>query len=436
MKRKRGISLIVLAITIIVMIILAGAVIINITDTDLIGETKIATKIWDISQIKEQLESVNTIRESGLEGKYLQKVENGTLKDIGISETELMDKLLIENGKLVYRPEIVSDEEIQKFREEGINAGTHLGIVSSTASYSNYTNTANLITIDQIYNNTDKIMYLLEDITVTNMNSITEFTGTLDGNDYTISGLSNPLVINNRGQIKNLTLVGEISTYADILAGFVLSNYGTITNCTNKINLYASAYAAGIVVDNYETGTIINSSNGGNIQSDYAAAGIAVNNSGKIYNSYNEGQITGWEAAGIIHFPNAESTVSGKVMNCYNKGIIYADGESTGIATYGDGISNTYNIGDITGSVTFGLFNDAHNTKNSYAIKNVYDLVGSSKNDTLKWIDDLDDDGDSVSNLDKNSLLQRLNQGNSTKVWVEDTKNINNGYPILYWQAK
>lgn len=437
MKSKRGVSLIVLAISIIVMIILAGAVIINIEDTEIMDESKNAVNSWDISQIKEQLDSINTIRETGLEGKHLSKVENGTLDEIGVSDTDLIDKLLIENGRLVYRPEMVTAEEAQEFREEGIAAGTHIGVVETTADYANYINSSNLITIDQLANYSDKIVYLLDDITASNIVSIAEFTGVLNGNNYTISGITNPLFISNKGTIKNLTLLGEISSYDESLAGFAVSNYGVITDCINKVSMYASVYAAGIVVDNYESGSIINCSNEGNIQSDYAAAGIVTNNSGDVYNSCNRGNITGYQACGIMHYPHVEDSSAGKVKNCYNSGTIISDGECAGINIYSDATSNTYNIGSLTGYDAFGITLEAYKTTNSYAIKNVDRLyLGSGDSSEIKWIYELVSDGGTISSADKKELLQRLNQGNSTKVWVEDVKNINNGYPILYWQAQ
>lgn len=55
MKNKKGISLIILAITIIVMIIIAGAVIISLTENDVIDEAKGSVKDWNTKAAREQL---------------------------------------------------------------------------------------------------------------------------------------------------------------------------------------------------------------------------------------------------------------------------------------------------------------------------------------------------------------------------------------------
>ena len=52
MKEKKGISLIVLIVTIIVMIIIAGAVIISLTETNIIDQAELAVEKHNISELK------------------------------------------------------------------------------------------------------------------------------------------------------------------------------------------------------------------------------------------------------------------------------------------------------------------------------------------------------------------------------------------------
>ena len=53
MKRnKSGISLIVLVITIIVMMIIAGTIILSLDDTDIFGKAKQAVKEYDLKQVQ------------------------------------------------------------------------------------------------------------------------------------------------------------------------------------------------------------------------------------------------------------------------------------------------------------------------------------------------------------------------------------------------
>ena len=52
MKNKKGISLIVLIITIIVMLIIAGAIIISLTETNVIDQAELAVEKHNISELK------------------------------------------------------------------------------------------------------------------------------------------------------------------------------------------------------------------------------------------------------------------------------------------------------------------------------------------------------------------------------------------------
>ena len=86
MKEKKGISLIVLVVTIIVMTIIAGAVIISLTNDNIIDQATNATRKYNIAQLKEQINIENAMRESGLSGSYIGKLENGSLKELGIED--------------------------------------------------------------------------------------------------------------------------------------------------------------------------------------------------------------------------------------------------------------------------------------------------------------------------------------------------------------
>ena len=55
MKINKGVSLIVLVVTIIVMIIIAGAVIISLTDTNVIEQAENAATSYRVAQLKENL---------------------------------------------------------------------------------------------------------------------------------------------------------------------------------------------------------------------------------------------------------------------------------------------------------------------------------------------------------------------------------------------
>ena len=262
MKEKRGISLIVLVVTIIVMIIIAGAVIISLTDDNVIEQATKATTNWNLSTIKEQISVENAMRQSGIEGNYLPKVKDGTLRELGIEDEEWNRKLLIENEKLVYRSENVSDKEKQELEQAGINAGSHICIVSSETKNNKYSSNNNVITIDNLSSYTDKNVYFLEDITVSGWTTITsKITGVIDGDGHKINGIDTTFATNNEGTIKNLTLAGECDFGSDGM--FLVTNEGSLYNCHNEVNIADGMYCAGLVGEN--NGSIINSSNKGNI---------------------------------------------------------------------------------------------------------------------------------------------------------------------------
>ena len=119
MKRKNdtGITLIVLVITIIVLLILAGVTISAITgDNGTIvnaSKAKFRTEIRDIEE-KIELEEINY--NNGEDFQF------GTLKELIGREDGYNEILSMEDGKLVYAPEKVSDKQKGWLEEMDIQA--------------------------------------------------------------------------------------------------------------------------------------------------------------------------------------------------------------------------------------------------------------------------------------------------------------------------
>ena len=458
MKEKKGISLIVLIVTIIVMIIIAGAIIISLSDTNIIDQAGKATTNWNISTIKEQINVTNAIRSSGIEGNFLEKVKNGTLEEVGIEDEEWNKKLIIQNEKLVYRPENVTEKEAEEFISNGIIAGDYIAVVNTSDSLSNYQNTSNIIVASELNqklkDDKNATVFILEDISLSGWTTVSypdedgdgiieDFKGTIDGCGNTISDLNVTLIQSNEGIIKNITLTGQCDyLYAGMFTEY---NYGTIMNCHNKVDILDGIFAAGITYSNYDSGKIINCSNTGNIYASDDVAGIAIINTGNIYNTFNSGNIEGYESSSIRFIGGiVANNYTGNVENCYNSGNINIDVSGYEfvcgiIGAYGN-LKCSYNIGNIDASgildTNVGKIGYNIETLNVFAAnKNTAPELGKSI--VATWIEDLvETDGDTVTLADKTELLNRLNAGNSTKVWVEDTNNINNGYPILYWQVQ
>ena len=172
----------------------------------------------------------------------------------------------------------------------------------------------------------------------------TEFTGTLDGNGHSITGMSinglvntgsndtnsNALFWTNTGTIKNLSVYGLIrveSGYCDgLIAGI---NNGCISNCV----------ADGQIQKGYNVG-LVSGKNTGTIEYCQSKGLISA-----IVNNAHTGGICG-------------SASSGQITHCYNSADVTTfqynyDGSVCGIVGHADSsvtIANCYNAGTITGS--------------------------------------------------------------------------------------
>ena len=222
---------------------------------------------------------------------------------------------------------------------------------------------------------------------------IDNFTGTFDGNGYTISGLYAVDAglfrsIGENGVVKDLTVSGEVTGNSGSgIGGIANENYGKITGCTNKcdVNNIGFGHTGGVVGTNHGTvtdctntgsittgsdtnsigGGIAGSSDGGRIskcynkgsvESVYYTGGIAgrIYNGGSVESCYNTGAVTG----NSIYSPSAGGIVGlggGVVSNCYNSGAVTGIGGSN-VSTGGVvgcnqvAVENCYNAGEVTGN--------------------------------------------------------------------------------------
>ncbi|MCM1286315.1 MAG: DUF4430 domain-containing protein [Acetobacter sp.] len=231
------------------------------------------------------------------------------------------------------------------------------------------------------------------------------FTGTFDGQGHTISGLS----INTSnafyglfycvygGTVKNLSVIGNVSTTGNTAGGIVGKvQGGSVENCSFSGSVTAKGnYVGGIV---------------GNIVSNSKVAS-------SITGCYNAGEINGRYAGGILGYTTAKTVIS----SCYNTGTINGTTRSAGISgqqTTGS-ISYCYNIGNSSSGICG--FSNAVIT-NCYYLNDETTVPGGSASGYEKITDTA-------------SLLSNLN-ADDNKLFTEDTKNKNNGYPVFIWQNK
>ena len=273
------------------------------------------------------------------------------------------------------------------------------------------------------------------------------FAGTFDGNYHTISNLymnsgkynkealflanaKNSVIQNlilSDIYIKNTFSVHDTST---VVAGISIENNGTIQNCgiesgtifakrTAEVSgsLYRHAMATGIAVFSY-----------GEINSCYNKANIIVENVVTTKGASN--------AAGIL----GQAGYGNRVLNCYNTGKITATANYNMISgiiadtwDYGDGniISNCYNIGTLqngggTNVYKAGIKGRGSNggiPSNCYCVtENVYSYnYNNMKSYSTAGV---------VAKEKIKDLAPTLGSAYENDDW-----GINDGYPILWWQA-
>ena len=164
-------------------------------------------------------------------------------------------------------------------------------------------------------------------------NRTTQYSGTFDGNNKTVSGLyfnGDSTCIGlfgsseSDGNIKNVGVVDSYFKGNDHVGGVCGNNAGTITNCYNAGNLTA-------------------------IQSRATIGGICgYNNGGTVTNCYNTGTVTATGSVASVGGVCGCSTEL--ILNCYNIGTVTAassDADISGICGYNFGpLKNCYYLAD------------------------------------------------------------------------------------------
>lgn len=164
-------------------------------------------------------------------------------------------------------------------------------------------------------------------------NRTTQYSGTFDGNNKTVSGLyfngdSTCIGLFGSseadGNIKNVGVVDSYFKGNDHVGGVCGNNGGTITNCYNAGNLTA-------------------------IESSATIGGICgYNNTGTVTNCYNTGTVTATGSVASVGGVCGCSTAP--ISNCYNIGTVTATSSSTdisGICGYNFGpVTNCYYLAD------------------------------------------------------------------------------------------
>ena len=280
------------------------------------------------------------------------------------------------------------------------------------------------------------------------------FSGTFDGNYNVIYNLKIAEDINitnqyygiamfsyNYGDIKNLglenasvTINSNADKYGNI-AMLIGENHGNINNCYTTGNVIGNTlnYAinvGGIIGSNW--GRIVQGYNKANISSLYKGdsvsqqirvGGIAGANEteGKIENCYNIGTIAGkieWEIndenesiyAGLF-LGGILGVNQGNIKNVYSVGKVISDGGK-----------KQFGLGSI-----IGLIYESKGEENCYYLENTVYLTNEENRLCIVGKEKTSEQ------MKESKFLEELNNGNETDIWKIEA-NMNNGYPVLYWQ--
>ena len=267
------------------------------------------------------------------------------------------------------------------------------------------------------------------------------FSGTFDGNGHIISNM-------------------YISLETDA-ALFISINYATIKNLgiNNSYIMSKDGVAAtiganvsySVIENNYVDAIIIGKKNSGGI--------LGATSSNIIKNCYSLSSINGSNSqfiGGIVgYFGNSVS----KLKNCYNYGNLIGGYHTGGIVGGLQGsIEHSYNIGKINStlgggivgqlyvysnpkiyySYNYGKINSGggvigqiYGSDNTYSINGNYYLNDSASNGIYNY-----SSSTNVEPLSQEEMPSVISVINGDNAFVEDTNNINNGYPILKWQAE
>ena len=387
-KQERGITLIALITTIIVLLILAGITIGAITGSNgIIGQAQSAKEETEISQEKEIID-ISTVEAMGknnrgnLEEEEFQNVidkhtnEKADVTDIGEEFEVLFEEsnryyIVDKDGNILSYDNVVIDNSPGDMTkdETGKNlAGTTdepyeiwciEDLVEWSQNYLKYKNSS--IKLCRTLNFNSNMSYVdgkilncssideLKDLLTNNFKNgftpIANFSGNFYGQGFEIQNLYEKVTgdaglfatITN-ANISNIGISGSITSLENSAGGIVGSvSSGTIKQCTNSAEVVSMLKSAGGIVGC--GGTIEECYNYGDIYSygseranyDYvssSAGGIVGSFSQNIQNCGNSGNVTSnLSAGGIIGY----KYYSFNIINCYNTGEIIGTKYSGGI---------------------------------------------------------------------------------------------------------
>ena len=297
-------------------------------------------------------------------------------------------------------------------------------------------------------------------------NSTNQFVGIFKGNNHTISNL----YINTTnqyeglfgyiqgGSVEELNLVNVQISGGNVVGGIAghLGKNSKIIKCSVSGTIdIAKSYSVGGITGVVREAVIEDCINYAQITGGTSVGGIAgASWSSSVEKSINKGHIkgtlystdNGTSTGGIVGAFNDEFIENTGIINCANFGKVESEyWRIGGIAGLSKGkIENCYNIGEITGDHEVGEIAGANLRQEPWGdgrIRNSY-FINTAKNSIVGQSYILNGSIDELSSakteqeMKSDAFLVTLNGENIEDVWVQDSKNVNNGYPALKWQLE
>ena len=210
-----------------------------------------------------------------------------------------------------------------------ISNATELNIFASMVN-NGQTNIKGRLTADIVLNNISNWESWNEN--TTGLNSWTPigsgsqpFTGTLDGDGHSVSGIYINSgtdyqglvgVLGEGGTLQNLGVKASYIKGGYYVGGLCGWNTGNVTNCYNIGSVEGNEIVGGLCGQNYAT--VTNCYNSGSVEGNYSVGGVCGNSWGNVTNCYNTGNVEGNEIVGGVCGWND----MGSITNCYNTGSV------------------------------------------------------------------------------------------------------------------
>ena len=454
-KEMRGITLISLVVSIIILLILSG-----ITISALSGENGILNKTAEAKQKSQESQEIEKIKLAisgiaigNMEYEQLDEnsLQNEIDKEFGSQEVKVSknpnNSILInfKNSGNTYCIDdkikkvdiyISTQQDLKKFRDDVNSGNTYEG---------KYIYLLNDIELDGNEQWKPIGLYPKESTGITDNEHNKAFKGTFDGGGYTIDGINTDTTERGQGlfglvdnaKIINLkigeksNIIGGASTGG--VCGYMYNN-SEISNCSNNANVTGSIFVGGIVGYSKLNCNIYSCENNGNIITNTnTVGGICSSNSGKIEKCYNSGKINAksYGASGICYLNNENEDV--KILKCYNLGEILTSQYASGICGVNTGsIEECFNKADIkaTGNAVSGITNENNKlVKNCYNIGNIEGIyntgaiIGNNKGGECT---NCYNSGDviSKSNIETNGFIGKNDNGKYTNCFFDSSKKI------------